>query len=271
MPKITAFFFIIILTIILMTFLLPAPTLAQCDPCECWCSAPTEEPGACGTSQTRSYSSSDQAHCERDCKEWCGETIKYINGCRYNHHNFRDRACECVCGGDIRGCGTNYTKTWTGEEPGAPFTDNGCLGSCKEWCGESAKYAGGCRYSHVTCHTAGAEEAPAAPGEAPAAPGEAPPPEKIELQPPFGQAEGSPTAFIQKTIGVIIKWALGIVGSIALLMFVFGGFMWLTAAGNPDNIKKGKGILVWAAIGLVAIFAAYAVTQLIFTALTSGT
>jgi len=71
----------------------------------------------------------------------------------------------------------------------------------------------------------------------------------------------------QMLIGKIINAAMGLIGSIALLMFVYGGFTWMASAGNPEKIKKGKDILVWAAIGLVIIFSSYALVNLIITSI----
>ena len=64
-------------------------------------------------------------------------------------------------------------------------------------------------------------------------------------------------------IGRLINRLLGIVGGIALLFFVYGGILWMTAAGNQERITKGKGAVVWAALGLVAIFSAYAIIKFV--------
>ncbi|MBI5732124.1 MAG: hypothetical protein HY982_02065 [Candidatus Magasanikbacteria bacterium] len=50
-------------------------------------------------------------------------------------------------------------------------------------------------------------------------------------------------------------WLLKIVGGAALIMFIYGGFVILTAAGG-ERVKKGKDILVAAVIGLVIVFTA---------------
>lgn len=68
-------------------------------------------------------------------------------------------------------------------------------------------------------------------------------------------------------IGRIIKAILGIVGSLALVMFIYGGFTWMLAAGNNEKVKKGKDILVWAAIGLVVIFSSYALVRFVITSI----
>jgi hypothetical protein len=68
-------------------------------------------------------------------------------------------------------------------------------------------------------------------------------------------------------IGKIIAAILGIVGSLALLMFVYGGLTWMTAAGNKDRVTKGKDVLVWATLGLVVIFSSYALINFILSGL----
>ena len=71
----------------------------------------------------------------------------------------------------------------------------------------------------------------------------------------------------QTLIGKIINAVLGVVGSIALIMFIYGGFTWMTAAGNEQSVAKGKEILIWATIGLVVIFSSYALVKFVFTGL----
>lgn len=66
-------------------------------------------------------------------------------------------------------------------------------------------------------------------------------------------------------IGFFIKGIMGIVGSVALLMFVIGGLMWLTSAGNPDKIKKGRDIILWSIIGLIVIFLSYTLVDFVIS------
>ncbi|MBU0649438.1 pilin [Patescibacteria group bacterium] len=105
----------------------------------------------------------------------------------------------------------------------------------------------------------------AARGALPTTEGEAAPaaPAELSFPPPLGETE------VQPLIARVISAILGIVGSIALLMFIIGGFIWLTAAGSADRITLAKNILVWSIIGLVVIFSAYAITRLILTAILS--
>lgn len=66
-----------------------------------------------------------------------------------------------------------------------------------------------------------------------------------------------------KYIGGVINKALGVVGSIGLALFTYGGFVWMLAAGNSEKVSQAKSILAWTAIGMVIIFIAYALVSFI--------
>jgi hypothetical protein len=87
---------------------------------------------------------------------------------------------------------------------------------------------------------------------------------------PGGLVNPLGTTNIPQLIGRIIKAILGIIGSIAFLMFIYGGFLWMTAGGSPEAVKKGKETLIWATIGLATIFFAYAAVSFVINAITSG-
>ncbi|TAL19461.1 hypothetical protein EPN90_03405 [Patescibacteria group bacterium] len=97
-----------------------------------------------------------------------------------------------------------------------------------------------------------AAEVPAAKPGAVAAPAAAPQ-KPIQLKNPLG------TTSVPELIGRVVAALLGLSGSLALLMFVYGGFVWITSGGIPDRIAQGKNTMVWAALGLALIFGAYAI------------
>jgi len=61
----------------------------------------------------------------------------------------------------------------------------------------------------------------------------------------------------------IISYILGLVGTISLLLFVYGGLTWMTSAGNPSAVKKGRDILVWAVIGMAVVFTSYILVKFV--------
>ena len=83
----------------------------------------------------------------------------------------------------------------------------------------------------------------------------------VQISNPLGDSTDS----LQKFIGKLINGLLGIIGSLALVMFVYGGFSWMTSMGNPAAIKKGRDTMLWAAVGLAIIFSAYTLTSFVIT------
>lgn len=72
------------------------------------------------------------------------------------------------------------------------------------------------------------------------------------------------TTDLKLYIGRIIKGVMGILGSLALVMFVYSGILFMTDRGNGENIGKAKDIAVWTTLGLVVIFASYAILNFVF-------
>jgi len=61
----------------------------------------------------------------------------------------------------------------------------------------------------------------------------------------------------------ITNWIFFIMTLVAVLMIVFGGFVYITAAGDPAKAGKGKSILTYAVIGLAIALIAKLVPSLI--------
>ncbi len=70
---------------------------------------------------------------------------------------------------------------------------------------------------------------------------------------PLKYAAYNPATVIAKVINVL----LSILGTIALLMFIYAGFSWMIAMGNDTKVKKAKDIMFWSTAGLVIIFISY--------------
>jgi len=87
--------------------------------------------------------------------------------------------------------------------------------------------------------------------------------EPVQLPNPLGT--GAEKTNIPTLLGNVVKAILGIVGSLALVMFIYGGIIWMTSSGNAEQVTKGKNIVIWATIGLVVIFSAYALVNFVLT------
>ncbi len=78
---------------------------------------------------------------------------------------------------------------------------------------------------------------------------------------------GVQTPTVPILIAAIIKAILGISGTVFFLMFIWGGFSWMTAGGQPDKIGAAKKIMINATIGVALIILAYTITYFVSSAL----
>lgn len=65
-------------------------------------------------------------------------------------------------------------------------------------------------------------------------------------------------------------YLIKLAGALVLLMFVYGGFLMLTAAGKSDQITKGKNAMVNAVIGIIIVLGAYTIVQFVVTTVSGG-
>ncbi len=84
----------------------------------------------------------------------------------------------------------------------------------------------------------------------------------------IGSQIGLGNADLKQTVLNIIRLILGLMTLIAVTLIIYGGFVWLTAAGNEDNVEKAKRIISAAVIGLIIILLAWAIV--IFVARTTA-
>jgi hypothetical protein len=87
----------------------------------------------------------------------------------------------------------------------------------------------------------------------------------------LGKEAGFGTKTIYETVGSIIRVALGVVGLIAILLVIFGGFKWMTSGGSEEKVDEAKKILYSGIIGLVIILSAYALSSFVLKTLTTAT
>ncbi len=74
-------------------------------------------------------------------------------------------------------------------------------------------------------------------------------------------------ADLKVIIARIVQIFFGFLGIIAVLIVMYGGFIWMTAGGDVAKIEKAKKLLVNAVIGLVIIFSAFAIVSFVINAL----
>lgn len=73
-------------------------------------------------------------------------------------------------------------------------------------------------------------------------------------------SEGSVAAIFR----LIINWALAIAFLAAVVVLIYGGFLYITSAGNTDSATKGKTAITNALIGVVIIVLSYVIVQIVY-------
>lgn len=69
----------------------------------------------------------------------------------------------------------------------------------------------------------------------------------------------------------IIRFFLGFVAVVSTVMFIYGGYVFLTSGGNAEAVKKGKDTLFWASVGIVTVIGSWVVIQYLLKNLVKAT
>ncbi len=86
-----------------------------------------------------------------------------------------------------------------------------------------------------------------------------------------GKAGFDVAATPESIIAKVINAVLSLLGVVFLVLMVYGGFMWMTARGNDQQIEKAKGIITAAIIGVVVVVSAYAITYFVVSQIGGAT
>lgn len=91
--------------------------------------------------------------------------------------------------------------------------------------------------------------------------------ENFGLESDFQNVGVQSTRNLKDTIAQIINIILGFLGVIAVIIILAGGFKWMTAGGNEDKVAESRKMIVQGVIGLVVIFAAWAIASFVINQL----
>jgi phage shock protein PspC (stress-responsive transcriptional regulator) len=76
---------------------------------------------------------------------------------------------------------------------------------------------------------------------------------------------------VKAVIANIIRVLLGFLGLIAVVLVLYAGFQWMTAAGNEEKVATAQSTLRAGLIGLVIILAAFAIASFIINTILNET
>ena len=66
-----------------------------------------------------------------------------------------------------------------------------------------------------------------------------------------------------KTIQNIINWVLAILGLVAVIMIILGGFNYMTSQGDPAKTKRGRDTILYGIVDLIIGLLAFAIVNFV--------
>lgn len=71
----------------------------------------------------------------------------------------------------------------------------------------------------------------------------------------------------QQVIGVVIRVLITFIGSIAMILYVWAGVIFMTAQGNAEKVKQSLLIFLWTSLGVLVVLGSYVIIDFIFLGL----
>lgn len=78
------------------------------------------------------------------------------------------------------------------------------------------------------------------------------------------------TGDLKGIVKTILNFFLGFLGFVATIMVIYGGVLYVTSAGNDENVAKAKKILMYAIVGILIILVSFALINTILGAASGG-
>jgi len=91
---------------------------------------------------------------------------------------------------------------------------------------------------------------------------------KTATEAKYDTSKSGDSAFVS-LIGGIIKVIMGILGIVLLGYLIYGGFLWMTAGGEGEQVNKAKAMMKNAVIGIIIISASYVIADFVMKQLSS--
>lgn len=75
---------------------------------------------------------------------------------------------------------------------------------------------------------------------------------------------------VESTLSLVINILSIIIGIVSVLMIMFGGFRYITSAGDSNGISSAKNTIIYAIVGLIIAFFAQVIVQFVLNKATES-
>lgn len=87
----------------------------------------------------------------------------------------------------------------------------------------------------------------------------------------FGTIVGWGTQDLKTVIMLVINVIMGFLGIVAVVIILWGGFKWMTAGGNEEQVGESKKLIIAGVIGLAIVIGAWAIAAFVVQQLVTVT
>ena len=87
----------------------------------------------------------------------------------------------------------------------------------------------------------------------------------------FASTAGLSSGDLPTTIASLIRVGLGLLGIVAVVIILIGGFKYMTSGGNDEKVKSARKVMTTGIIGLVIILSAFAIAQFVLSSIVTAT
>ncbi|MBI2644321.1 MAG: hypothetical protein HYW95_02320 [Candidatus Wildermuthbacteria bacterium] len=84
------------------------------------------------------------------------------------------------------------------------------------------------------------------------------------ITPPSATSVDTPGEWLQ-LLRTIANWVFAVLIVVSVFMVLYAAFLFLTSAGSPEKTNQARGILMWAAVGIIVAILAFVFPNIIAT------
>jgi hypothetical protein len=87
----------------------------------------------------------------------------------------------------------------------------------------------------------------------------------------FADSTGLGQGELKSTVGSLINVGLSLLGVVAVVIILMGGFKWMTAGGNDEKVAEAKRLIIAGIIGIAIIMSAWAIARFVIESVADAT
>jgi uncharacterized iron-regulated membrane protein len=85
-----------------------------------------------------------------------------------------------------------------------------------------------------------------------------------------GALDSATETGIALIVGRIVGYLLAFVGVVFIILMIHGGWLWMSAQGNEEQVTKAQAQIRSAVIGIIVVFSAFVISYAVLGAITYG-